>query len=213
MRTRFRRLQQRVDHFSKHLTTNKHDNSDYQANLLAEYRYIGYGDCTYQTPKSRRILLCEALSRLVNKMKKMDRQYHSSAAATARLRMQQTARGQASSALSSRNGIGKRVTEVFTCLFSLDPSRHPDVGFMHLGLDSLDIEAVADAVSLELGCRVPPATLFDYPTLSNLVDHLKYQLEDRCVPEMLNTPSSLIAHHDLEIHSSASCFPSESSQE
>lgn len=55
----------------------------------------------------------------------------------------------------------------------LDPDEiDPDRGFYDLGLNSLDLLGIADALENGLSTELYPTLLFEYPTVRSLVDHL-----------------------------------------
>ncbi|MEU4089268.1 phosphopantetheine-binding protein, partial [Streptomyces aureus] len=68
----------------------------------------------------------------------------------------------------------------------------PDRRFQDLGFDSLIAVEFRNRISAEIGQRLPAALLFDYPTPSDLVDHLL----PRLVADEPTGPAALLADLD-----------------
>lgn len=70
-------------------------------------------------------------------------------------------------------GLRETVEALVAAKLGLDPDEiDPDRGFYDLGLNSLDLLGIADALEDGLSTELYPTLLFEYPTVRSLVDHL-----------------------------------------
>ncbi len=69
-----------------------------------------------------------------------------------------------------------------------------DRGFLEMGLDSLTSVEFRNSLNEATGLRLPPTTLFDYPTPSQLASMLRSTLAPEAVPSEL--PQALVAELD-----------------
>ena len=83
------------------------------------------------------------------------------------------------------SGLGEAaaqtVERVFAAAFSNEgqnPTNQPEMSFTELGLDSLDMNRVADGLSQAFGIQISPVVLFEYPSVQLLVAHLSGTFPD-----------------------------------
>jgi len=68
--------------------------------------------------------------------------------------------------------VTKMVKETLAASMGTDDDVHMDTPLMEAGMDSLSMVAFRNSLQRESGISMPASVMFDYPSMSGLVDHL-----------------------------------------
>ncbi|MBP5971591.1 SDR family NAD(P)-dependent oxidoreductase [Brasilonema sp. CT11] len=115
--------------------------------------------------------------------------------ATAMFQSQLLEQLEVASASERRDLLIAHVREQVAKVLRLRPSQLIDLhqGFFDLGMDSLTSVELRIHLQSSLGCSVPSTTVFDYPTLAQLVDYLEQQVVGVKVAYQANTKARFYA--------------------